>query len=86
MMFLLYQLIALFVTVSSVSLYPLSEDTKTYTSVVQLKSGKVRGFVHEVEEGVKVNFYQGIRYGNVNAMCCAFKIDLIFCRTLQETI
>ena len=59
----LYQLIVLFVAVSCVSLHPLSEDTKTYTPVIQLKSGKVRGFVYQLEEGIGVNLYEGIRYG-----------------------
>ena len=62
-MFRLYQLIVLIVIVSCVSLYPLTEDNVTYTSVVQLKSGKVRGFVKRLEGGFDVNFYQGIRYG-----------------------
>ena len=36
---------------------------REYAPVVQIEQGKVRGLVVEVENGEKVNFYQGIRYG-----------------------
>lgn len=58
----LYQLVSLLATISLVLSNPFTLDKDKYTDVLQLKCGKVRGFVQE-EDDIKVNFFEGIRYG-----------------------
>ena len=40
-----------------------SVDATEYTTVLQLKNGKVRGTLLEVGNGKKIEFYQALKYG-----------------------
>ncbi len=46
-----------------IEIYEIKSQEKTFAPVVSIKNGKVRGIVKELDDGRKLNLYEGIPYG-----------------------